>query len=307
MKFLEVLALTVLLSSPATASCVVDPDSKESIFHLVNKDLVPFVKRDNNLEQAEDKTGLPATKEDVPVFHFQKAQNAPQGVYDLILADDDAAKSQFVGRADDGSLVLTSASTGPSGQRVDGKNVATSIFTVDCKGNVGFSQESKTSSLTARSASSIGAMIAFNYDPQFMDDRLEKEASRRLLTKRDEAYRCPPGQGGHVKPGARDPTINGCGSEKYHHYVPEFNFGPCCDQHDFCFDDCGAPSLSSCNNTFGMCMEYACDSRYSSGIKKLLRAPCRGAARIYLDYVSGSVGVYYFNKYTQERCYCSPL
>jgi len=53
---------------------------------------------------------------------------------------------------------------------------------------------------------------------------------------------------------------NGCGSEKIH--VPDhplgFDFKPCCDVHDICYDTCQGPGKASCDADFGWCMYKKC-------------------------------------------------
>jgi hypothetical protein len=49
-----------------------------------------------------------------------------------------------------------------------------------------------------------------------------------------------------------------------------------------------------------------CDLKYRKAWEVGLKKACKELARVYYAVVSGSYGAKYFNKYTAERCICSP-
>jgi hypothetical protein len=308
MKFHQLCALAALLSSPVIAdSCMIDPNSSDNAFHLVtDTGKTPILKVDGRLQLAVPKDTTGAV-EGLAVFYFQKPAGALGDVYDLVLETDDPAKPQFVAQAKDGSLVLSDTSTGPSPQNVNGIEIVTTIFTVDCKGNVGVTNGGKSSLLTAPSASNKN-LVVFNYNLDAFNNA--KDTSPVTNMNVFEAYRCPAGQCGLPKAGRRGTWSNGCGSELLKHVVPDLVFGQCCNAHDICYDSCLSPSVSYCNNVFDHCMVQTCNGLYGnswSPRQRVLRALCNGAAYIYFTFVSGPYGASYFNEYTKERCVCRPI
>ncbi|KAF2206261.1 hypothetical protein CERZMDRAFT_53502 [Cercospora zeae-maydis SCOH1-5] len=308
MKLYQLCTLIGLLSPPCIASCIVDPNSTKDLFHIVtSQDLIPLVKHNGRLQLATLVDG--AHKGDSPLFYFQKPAEGPKNIYDLVLADEDLAKPQFVAKTNDGSLILSDASTGPWSQNVDGVHILTSIFTVDCHGNIGVANGSMNLSLTAGSSASENDLIVFNFNTDTLHHALRTRSSR-MLTKRDEAYRCPSGFCAMTKRDARPISWNGCGSAPWQFkFVPDFDFSDCCDQHDICYDDCNSPSVSYCNNNFHDCMMGKCDQKYPkplTPVKAGLRAACKELARVYTDVVSGPYGAKYFTEYGMERCTCYP-
>ncbi|SMR63261.1 unnamed protein product [Zymoseptoria tritici ST99CH_3D1] len=308
MGFQQLWALTVLLVLNFTAGCDVNPDSSMDTFHLVDPDMHPLVRIGNQLQLSSNNLGQ---EDDAPIFYFQRPASAPQGAYDLILAEHDETPPHWVARTEEGNLVLTDASTGPSGQVVNGQNLVTSVFTIDCDGAVSVIREGKHAALTARNGASVErALTAFNYGDEAFKRRATEFASlglmldARSLTKRD-AYRCPPGSCAKTKPGARPASSNGCGPEKYYHLVPEFSFTDCCDAHDKCYDSCASPSASYCNNQFHDCMMGKCDQKYH-GFSIGIRAGCKRTAQVYTNAVQGHWADVLFTKYGNERCLCKP-
>ncbi|KAK4637729.1 hypothetical protein CLAFUW4_02271 [Fulvia fulva] len=121
------------------------------------------------------------------------------------------------------------------------------------------------------------------------------------------APRCP-GQPNNyhpqLKPGARPASANGCGSKNNYKVVPDFSFGPCCDAHDYCYDDCGQ-TFEACNYTFRDCMDQKC-GKVDHWYSKPVYAACIGAADVYSATVEGSFGSKKFKEYNNERCQCVP-
>ncbi|KAK4612187.1 hypothetical protein CLAFUW4_13084 [Fulvia fulva] len=106
----------------------------------------------------------------LPAFFFQKSANAPTGYFDLVLAGN---KPQYVAKAANGGVVLTSASTGATAKNVNGQSIVTSISTVDCKGCFGVEQgntaytwdisaNGQSTTLTTGTASLNRTMVAYS-------------------------------------------------------------------------------------------------------------------------------------------------
>ena len=345
MGFYKLLSITtVLLVSPTIAAqlqdtssptddahhCIIDPSFTESqqfyllgldfvplIINADEKQLQPFGATDEQQVQAID-ASLEVNLAAVATFHFQKCPNASDatGLYDLVIT---GPEPQYVAKAADGGLVLTSASTGPIAQNVDGRSIATTIFTVDCDGRIGVMQEGiayvwdatvdgKSTSFTAGAHSSNRSMVAFNLahatTKQTSPTEQHLELRSSVLEKRD-LYRCSAPEVASTRPGARAATSNGCGSKSNHKIVPDFGFTKCCNIHDLCYDDC-SKSFDECNYNFRNCMSGVCKNKYSSSVAAPLYAGCILVADTYFAVVSGSFGSKYFAQYTHERCQCCP-
>ncbi|KAK4616156.1 hypothetical protein CLAFUW4_10057 [Fulvia fulva] len=63
---------------------------------------------------------------------------APASLYDLVVT---GRELQYVAKAANGKLKLTSTSTGPTAHNVNGRELVTTIFTVDCHGQIGIVNE----------------------------------------------------------------------------------------------------------------------------------------------------------------------
>jgi len=57
-----------------------------------------------------------------------------------------------------------------------------------------------------------------------------------IQTRSGTGLRCPNGGTAITKPGSPSPTANGCGTDNgISSLVPNFDFGSCCNAHDYCF------------------------------------------------------------------------
>ena len=231
---------------------------------------------------------------------------APVGLYDLVVTGHGL---QYVAKAADGALVLTSASTGSTAQIVDGREIVTSIFTIDCDGRIGVMNDGIHYSWNI---SPDDGSIAFSPGAHSMDitiialdlDKVGSSMSHlelRDLDKRSDTKRCPNGQHAVDKPGIGPPTANGCGSVKNHKHIPELGFHNCCNAHDICYDTCAEQSCDHCNDAFFTCMKNVCKN-----LIPLKGIPCFAAAVIYHAAVEGSYGCPFFARYGRDRCNCVP-
>ncbi|KAF2771107.1 hypothetical protein EJ03DRAFT_269125 [Teratosphaeria nubilosa] len=240
-------------------------------------------------------------------FSFHKPKDAPAGLYDLVVTGL-GSEPQYVAKAANGDLVLTTVSTGPTAQKIPEHEqpCATSIFTVDCDGHVGVTHEGSPYSWNTHAdgkgtsftpGADIGTMLALDFAPF---DITENNHERRSVHAKRDTFRCSPGLRGVSKPGARPPSANGCGSRSTHKLVPELYFHDCCDSHDVCYDECAQQSCYVCNHKFYLCMNARCVGVHSY----LKRELCHVAAHLYFTAVQGKFGCPFFAQYTLERCTC---
>ena len=303
---------------PLDGDCLVQPNSTKSRFRLLGPGSMPLiVGPEQQLQplraQPTGEDGYAQAKRyvnnmaEAPEFFFQPSLDAPEGLYDLVLAGRDML---YLAKASNGRLVLTSNSTGADVKDIDGQSAVTSIFTVDCDGRIGVMHEGisyswninadgRGTSFTTGAHSSDSTMIAFSSDAFGTSD--DNHLELRSLVKRD-TVRCVPPARAFTRENARAPSANGCGSKASHHIVPELWFHNCCNDHDYCYDNCNENSCDHCNDLFYTCMKHRCAS---GNIFK--KAICYPAAGLYYEAVKGKFGCPYFAKYTHERCDCSVI
>jgi len=77
------------------------------------------------------------------------------------------------------------------------------------------------------------------------------------------------------------------------------NFGPCCRQHDTCYDTCGS-TKSTCDNNFNSCLLSSCDSAYSSDVINL--PICRAAGDGYAEAVRDAGDEAFHNAQVAQHC-----
>lgn len=308
--------------APPDDHCHIDPNSTESRFQILSfghAPLVPINEMGAGLGSLDDLAirldgtirgnSSVAHLKKPTTFFLQKAAMTPAGLYDLLVAD---SELQYVAKAADGALVLTSASTGSTAQIINGREMVTSIFTIDCDGHIGMVNQgthyrwninpddgSITFSPGAHSTDST--MIALNLDKVGIFTTHQSHLELRSLDKRSDTYRCPAGQHAVTKPNARAPSANGCGSVSNHKHIPELGFHNCCNDHDYCYDNCDEQSCDHCNDAFFTCMKKIC-----ANLIPFKGIPCFAASFIYYEAVKGKFGCPYFAKYGLERCDCVP-
>ncbi|KAK4128713.1 hypothetical protein N657DRAFT_696066 [Parathielavia appendiculata] len=183
------------------------------------------------------------------LFKFEQPKGAPEGLYDLVIEDDTGR--HYVSWGVDGAVSFMDQSSLST----------TTIFSVNCRGY-----------LTIRSA---GASYTWRVThtgftavtPGETEDGIA--VLRPSLSKPIEAT----GSGepelarmrrlirpvfAQPRPGRQPENPNGCGSNNgMGGFMPDFNWGHCCDLHDNCYHDC-SESFQICNNDFLGCMYNQC-------------------------------------------------
>ncbi|KAI0387449.1 hypothetical protein F5Y04DRAFT_274302 [Hypomontagnella monticulosa] len=311
-------------SSPTEPSCILDPNDVDDQFNILGSNFVPLVRQgDDKLQplpaptsEAEANAMGPPDDYPLPVFFFQKPDNAPVGVYDIALLGPSGETLQYVAMTSEGDVVLTTSSTGTTTRKENGSEFTTSIFGVECDGHItaahggsqytwDISTDGTSTAFTASIVPSKKTMIAYS-----LRRKAESRRKLRIRNKYTEgiAPRCPkepPGLVARAFPGARPPASNGCGPAKGFNPVPNFSFGSCCDAHDICYDDCENGTFEQCNEAFHHCMSTTgCDplkGRWGGGIDYLA---CLKAADFYAWAVSTELGQDAFKNSTKERCGC---
>ncbi|KAI4863003.1 hypothetical protein F4820DRAFT_459777 [Hypoxylon rubiginosum] len=301
--------------------CVLDPSSTSNQFNILGSNFVPLVIwADNKLlpllapttEAEANDMGHP---DDYlpPVFFFQKPVNAPDGVYDIVLA---GSTLQYIAMTSQGDAILTSSSTGTMPVQRDGQFIATSIFGVDCIGRItvtqdgsphtwDISEDGSSTTFTPGKASSKKTMVAYS---------LQQQARTKLLRRskytEGQAPRCPkdpPDLVAKVFPGARGLQPNGCGAHKGIDFVPDLSFKACCNEHDNCYDDCENGTFETCNKKFHECMRGPGCDYLKHWYSWLLHFACLKTADFYALAVGTKFGRDAFRSASEERCgcYCS--
>lgn len=101
---------------------------------------------------------------------------------------------------------------------------------------------------------------------------------------------------------------NGCGSDYSHYVVPNSYFGapfgPCCNAHDCCYDECNS-SKASCDTALQSCLVASCDATFSTSgiIQSHLRSNCESVANLYYDAVH-SLGMSAWTAAQEQSCDC---
>lgn len=297
--------------------CVVDPTSTDSQFNLLGSNFVPLVSTSGKLQplpaptsEAQANAMGPPDSIALPYFFFQKPASG-SGAYDIVLA---GGTPQYIAKAANGNMVLTSASTGTSPKTVNGQSIITSIFNVDCKGRInvkqGATQYTWDTNTDGTAATFVTGAPTNNRTMVTYSMQMKAKAARnrrRSIWTEGKAPRCPSTPANlhaAVFPGARGLNPNGCGPANGVDFVPDFSFGSCCDGHDNCFDDCNGGSFEGCNNQFHDCMRgQGCDylNHWYSYLGYLA---CLKAADFYYWAVGTSIGRDAFYSANTERCKC---
>ncbi|KAK4105554.1 hypothetical protein N658DRAFT_556011 [Parathielavia hyrcaniae] len=239
--------------------CMLDPlETPGATFHLLDLQSGFIVLRDGRPgtpappESKEEAEALLADIEDwqPPLFKFEQPGGAPGGLYDL-------AGASYTWRVTDTGFTAVTPGETEDGIAVLRPDLSKAI------------QPSGSGELEL--------------------------ARRRQLIRRENGYipRCP-FRGSdifaHARPGRRPENPNGCGADNgMGSFVPNFNWGHCCDAHDNCYDDCSR-SFQGCNNDFLGCMYDQCqaDVRWWNW---WLFPGCIATANFYWASVSGPFGI----------------
>ncbi|KAM3416823.1 hypothetical protein BST61_g8414 [Cercospora zeina] len=289
-----------------------DLDQDSAFVPLVSRARVGIVPLPTPTSEAQAEAMGPADQLALQAFSFSKPANAPNGVYDIVLV---GSTPQYLAKTSQGALVLTSTSTGATEQRQNGQNIITSIFGLDCKGRITVKQGS--TSYIWEIAGDSTRFTPGTSDKQMATYPLARAAAAKKARKvrrnkytEGQAPRCPnspPALVAKVKPGARAPGKNGCGPANGIDFVPDFTFGSCCDDHDFCFDNCEEGTFEQCNRDFGNCMRTRGCGYLDKWYSYLPYLACLKAA----DFYEWSVGLgpardaFYSANTDRCGCYCS--
>ncbi len=198
-----------------------------------------------------------------PLFKFEQPAGAPDGFYDMVLEDDTG--KHYVSWGLDGTVSFVDQSSAST----------TTIFTVNCrglltirKGGASYTWRADDTGFTTVTPGEAEDGIAVLRPDlsKHLDAAGSSEpeiAHVRRLIRREDGWmpRCPL-RGSNVfaipRPNRRGENPNGCGSNNgMGSFVPNLNWGHCCNDHDNCYDDCGQ-SFQGCNNGFLGCMYSQC-------------------------------------------------
>ncbi|KAF7552337.1 hypothetical protein G7Z17_g4405 [Cylindrodendrum hubeiense] len=192
-----------------------------------------------------------------------KPSDGPSGIYDVVLVDGNT-KLYIAKKADSGEVVFTTQSTHGSVQN----NLITTIFSVSCGGemeivvdNTSYKWRSTDdgSELIVADGTNHGTIVLLPKDAFTPLETVPAPTPkmRRTYAAEGSAPRCPNRPADIIatlKSGARGNNPNGCGSDNgIGSYVPDWNYGTCCDGHDNCYDEC-SETFETCNDVFLTCM-----------------------------------------------------
>ncbi|TAQ86591.1 hypothetical protein B7494_g5101 [Chlorociboria aeruginascens] len=223
------------------SGCMIDPNNATQLIELIDSNTgISFINADGIAVEAVDQVV------NLTQYHFAPTKDGPAGVYDLVADDGD-----FVAVFDDGHVGFTPTSSDGQTYIASPKgNYVTSIWSVDCNGNIlagilggspfqlGLGGDSgnelfaeASNSLTKRQLPSwieiaifITELLHLRTDLGIDDPRCEDPSLTAV-----------------VQFGARPPESNGCGTPPFiFNSVP---FLSCCNDHDLCY---GTPYFPVC-------------------------------------------------------------
>ncbi|EJD34849.1 hypothetical protein AURDEDRAFT_188920 [Auricularia subglabra TFB-10046 SS5] len=310
-----------IVATPQTLVCMVDPSNSEHAFNLVATKNGRFGRLTDDDFAGYTEEMIEAYK--FPTFIFSAPSNGPAGFYDLV----STSGTEDLGRSSNGDVVVVSASSnGQTPVTIGGVEVVTTLFTVSCQSYIstglsdGTSYVWTTDTLYATLAvgdankdNSIFTLPSRQPPPETVEQRKRAESAgisrRRPLGSYSDgaAPRCPNwprSLWANDRPGARGYNPNGCGSGAMSSFIPQFNFGECCNRHDDCFDNCYWKSFEQCNDEFTKCMVNDVCGRISwwHFIDKL---NCKAAGYFYGWVVSSWPGRIAFYSANSDRCQCN--
>ncbi|PIA94268.1 hypothetical protein CB0940_08218 [Cercospora beticola] len=289
--------LLISATSLPEAPCMMDPTSNEQ-FNIVDSGFVPLVSRTRvgivplptPTSEAQAKAMGPADDLPLQAFSFSKPANAPNGVYDIVLA---GSTPQYLAKTSQGTLVLTPSSTGPTEQRRNNQNIITSIFGLDCKGRI-----------TVKQGSTSYIWEIINGNVRFTPGTSERKMSTYPLKRAAAAKKARKVRRNKYTEGVfpRCPNSPPALVARGFDWVPDFSFGSCCDGHDICFDNCEEGTFEQCNRDFGDCMRSQGCAHLDHWYSYLPYLACRTAADFYEWSVSLPPGKKAFKEANEDRC-----
>jgi hypothetical protein len=282
----------------------------------------------------------------LPAFSFQMTTTGSSDYYDLVTT---VEGSEIYVALDVGTLEIHTSATSQN----DPNGLVTGIFTFSCDGHIEVNYlgtdytwsvgPDKVNTVLVAGPPSDGEHILLvpttmppGYDESYTSDatgtlsrRHPRYAGMPELQRRNSPWTdgqlprvpsSPANLYSYKRDGARDMESNGCGSGSTAGWIPQLNFGHCCDLHDYCFDNCygGNPrekctddycspsSWEGCNSAFYNCLHGSICSQYSWIWFTIRRAACECAASFYAWVVTTHFGADAFKEANSERCdaYC---
>ncbi|KAF7531367.1 hypothetical protein G7054_g8938 [Neopestalotiopsis clavispora] len=282
----------------------------------------------------------------LPAFRFQMTTTGSSDYYDLVTT---VEGSEIYVALDVGTLEIHTSATSQN----DPNGLVTGIFTFSCDGHIEVNYlgidytwsvgPDKVNTVLVAGSPSDGEHILLvpttmppGYDESYTSDatgtlsrRHPRYAGMPELHRRNSPWTdgqlprvpsSPANLYSYKRDGARDMESNGCGSGSTAGWIPQLNFGHCCDLHDYCFDNCygGNPrekctddycspsSWEGCNSAFYNCLHGSICSQYSWIWFTIRRAACECAASFYAWVVTTHFGADAFKEANSERCdaYC---
>jgi hypothetical protein len=144
----------------------------------------------------------------------------------------------YLAREGYGNIYLVSkSSNGQTPRLIDGEMVITTIWGVSCDGQVTVGVTGTSYVWQPKGKYTVAQPGDPSAAPPFL--LLPKTNTTKRNAYQDGDYpRCilqPRPLTADVRPGARPAQFNGCGSASTAAYVPNLDFGNCCDHHDLCY------------------------------------------------------------------------
>lgn len=278
------------------------------------------------------------------VYHLKKASN---GMFDLTTTDASGAVVFVAWDTQNGGQVRTqsTSSGGANGSPI------TSLFTVSCEGELQIKlpngsplawtvEADRRNTVMQQRRPAAGEDIQLVTTKKPSSDFGQGSTSPNPNSRRATRYRAmpdlsrraniftagwyprlpdtPPNMIAKTRPGAPEMVSDGCGSGAIGKYIPNLEFGGCCNYHDYCYANCatglvekcdsifcGAGQFEWCNAAFYACMMNVCE-KYPWYFSPILRAGCEWMGGFYTGVVSTSLGGNAFKSTTSRRCagYC---
>ncbi|KAM0812041.1 hypothetical protein AB5N19_14358 [Seiridium cardinale] len=342
------------ITQTPSPSCVIDSSNLGQPFRIGTNNSVLLIPKNGRIGLLED-ADFPGTDEanneaffnNLPTFTFNATADGPAGYYDLATT----IKGTMVYVAlDPTTLEVHTSRTSSNGQFNASGGLITSIFSFSCDGRVLISDEHtdyawRLGSDGVNTVMTVGTpadthrfLIVSETNP-VAASKAEGTFDRRSpslrhphfaaissLDRRISPYTdgavprvpdSPPDLVSKPRPGARAMRSNGCGSGSTSSWIPQLDFGTCCDNHDFCYDNCQSGTVEECHNEycspgefercndkFYDCMHDTACSQYSWE-HPVQRSTCILEAKFYHFAVS-HFGSGPFKSATSDRCgvYC---
>ncbi|KAK7937653.1 uncharacterized protein PG986_014521 [Apiospora aurea] len=283
----------------------------------------------------EDPSGAQANEDyykNLPTYSFQETADGPKGFYDLVATVSGVTTYVALKRS---TMEVRTTTHSTEGQTPDADGLITSIFSFSCDGRMVVSDLSGTVYIWRISADGVSTEMAAGtpdtdtevlLTPTTMPPGYDPDAGTQqpTLSKRHPRWSAgprtavPPNLYADKRYGARDMSSNGCGSGSTAAWIPQLNFGQCCDFHDYCYDNCrtGDNELchsqycypgewERCNSAFYNCMHQTACPQFSWWGHALRRVLCEEEALFYAWVVTTYKGSDAFRD-ANNRCdaYC---